>query len=403
MTPTLDNRTARHLFLQRHGLTVPPTGAGDVAAMVGALGFVQVDSINTVARAHDHILWARRRSYRPRDLAQPLGRDRTLFEDWTHDAAILPTAVFPHWRHRHARLRETLPAKFEAWGKGGFAAECDTMLRRIGDEGPLSAAQVGDGARQNAGGWWNWQPVKAAMEFLWRTGELAICHRRSFQKVYDLTERVVPPEHLNARTTWRESRDWAQAAALGHLGFGTASDLAAFWDLVPKAEGAGWEAEALGQGWVVPGAVVLADGTERRVLLPPDWERSVAGLTEPAGGVRILSPFDPALRDRKRIERLFGFEYRIEVFVPEAKRRYGYYVFPVLEGLDPIGRIDLRADRKAGVLHVQGFWPERGVRMGTGRIARLGAEIGRIARLAGVRDIALTPGPRTPPLPAFAF
>ena len=121
-------------------------------------------------------------------------------------------------------------------------------------------------------------------------------------------------------------------------------------------------------------------------------EAEAAAAPEPGGRLRVLSPFDPALRDRKRAERLFGFHYRIEVFVPEAKRRYGYYVFPLLEGDRLVGRIDMKADRKAGVLNVTALWPEPGVRFGAGRSARLEAELARVARLAGVARVDFADG-----------
>ena len=120
-------------------------------------------------------------------------------------------------------------------------------------------------------------------------------------------------------------------------------------------------------------------------------ETLAAPVPEPPGRIRILSPFDPALRDRARAERLFGFHYRIEVFVPEAQRRYGYYVFPVLEGARIIGRLDARARRDAGALHVRAFWPERGIAMGTGRAARLEAELDRLARFAGLDRVTREP------------
>ncbi|MEM6896736.1 MAG: crosslink repair DNA glycosylase YcaQ family protein, partial [Pseudomonadota bacterium] len=240
---------------------------------------------------------------------------------------------------------------------------------------------------------WDWKPTKTALEYLWRTGDLGICHRKGFTKVYDLTERLIPPEHLNARTDENETLHWSAMAAMDRLGFATPSELAAFWDIFPKARLAQW-ADPVPEG-LTPVNVESADGTQRAALIHADWEARLAALPAPSARLRILSPFDPALRDRKRVARLFGFDFRIEVFVPEEKRRYGYYVFPILEGTRLTGRIDLKADRAADTLRVQGYWPEPRVTLGAGRSARLMDELTRIAKLAEVRHITIDTRPQT--------
>ena len=391
--PRLSNASARQLFLAAHGLLARPTGPGtraDVAALVTELGFVQVDSINIVAQAHDHILWSRRPSLRPGAAHACAAKTRTLFEGWTHDAALIPAAFYKHWRHKHDADRSRLSERWQKWGREGFHDEFDRVLARISEGGAMTAAEVGDGTRQNGGGWWDWQPTKTALEYLWRTGELAICHRRGFTKVYDLSERVLPPEALNARTDRDESLDWAARAALDRLGFATRSELSAFWDIFGKADLKHWDATG-----TVEIDVEGADGSLRPALAPADWEARLEALPDPIPRLRILSPFDPALRDRKRLKRLFGFDFTIEVFVPAAKRQYGYYVFPILEGTRLTGRIDLKADRAADTLRVQGYWPEAGVKLGTGRASRLATELTRIARLAGVGRITIVDAPAT--------
>jgi uncharacterized protein YcaQ len=139
-------------------------------------------------------------------------------------------------------------------------------------------------------------------------------------------------------------------------------------------------------------AVEGADGSRRHSLARPDVLARAADAPAPPGRLRVLSPFDPALRDRARAERLFGFHYRIEVFVPEAQRRYGYYVFPLLEGAGLVGRIDMKARRDAGVLQVRALWPEAGVRFGAGRLARLEVELDRMARFAGCDRVGFDDG-----------
>ena len=390
--PTLRNRAARHLFLDRHALAEAPSGPASgaaLSALIERLGFVQLDSINTVERAHHMILWSRRPAYKPAALKRLLERDRALFEHWTHDAAVIPAAFLPHWRLRFARDAERMRTRWREWRGGDFEAKIDDVLAHIRDNGPCGSGDVGTDETRGKGGWWDWHPSKTALEYLWRSGQLAVTRREGFAKVYDLAERVYPDcgDPDPAQTI-----DWACNAALDRLGFATSGEIAKFWDKVTPAEAKDWCATALARGEIIEIDVENADGTTRRHFARPDVMQTAADAPEPPARLRILSPFDPALRDRARAERLFGFHYRIEVFVPEAQRRFGYYVFPVLEGDSLIGRIDARARRAEGVLQVAGFWPEPGVRMGKARMARLEGALERMARFSGCERVGLDPG-----------
>ncbi|WP_092163920.1 winged helix-turn-helix domain-containing protein [Allgaiera indica] len=391
----LPNPVARRLFLQRHGLAESPSGparGADLLALIERLGFVQVDSINTVARAHDLILFSRRPAYRPAALKQLLERDRTLFEHWTHDASVIPARFYPHWQIRFNRDRARLAERWRRWQGPGFEGKFEEILDHVARHGPVSSAEVGAGEARGSGGWWDWHPSKTALEYLWRVGRLSVTRREGFRKFYDLTERVLHPRHCTLVPPQAATIDWACDAALDRLGFATAGEIAAFFATVTPAEARDWCAAALAQGDLVEVLVEGADGSPRRAFSRPDVLQAASAAPVPPGRVRILSPFDPALRDRARAERLFGFSYRIEVFVPEAKRRYGYYVFPVLEGDRLIGRIDMKAWRDAGVLRVRAFWPEAGVDMGKGRCARLEAELNRMARFAGCERVDFASG-----------
>jgi uncharacterized protein YcaQ len=392
--PALSNPAARRLFLHRHALGDAPTGPGkgaDLSGLIERIGFVQIDSIRTVARAHDLILFSRRQSYRPEALKHLLERDRALFEHWTHDASIVPVHLFPHWQHRFNRDAERLRLGWQRWFRDGYEDQFDTILTRIRDDGPVTCSDVGQGEARGKGGWWDWHPSKTALEWLWRTGVLSITRRENFQKVYDLTERVIPAPHCDAQTDAAAHIDWACTSALDRLGFATAGELAAFWAAIPPAAARDWCVGAAREGRIAEIYIEAADGSLRRTFARPDVLAEAASLPPAPARVRILSPFDPALRDRARAERLFGFSYRIEVFVPEAKRRYGYYVFPVLEGDQIIGRIDAKAFRDDNVLRVRAFWPEPGVRMGQGRVARLEAGLDRLAHFADCDRVEFAP------------
>ncbi|MFQ6548121.1 winged helix-turn-helix domain-containing protein [Aestuariibius sp. 2305UL40-4] len=391
--PHLDNRRARRLFLDRHLLLRPGSGPGrgkDLDDMLHSLGFVQVDSVNTLARAHDLILWSRRGQYRPRALEHLVARDRTAFEHWTHDAAVISMPFYSMWRLKFARDEARMRARWPEGRRAGWEAEIETVLRHIHDHGPASSLDVGGDEKKGSSGWWDWHPSKTALEFLWRSGQLAICHRQGFRKIYDLTERVIPPEMLNRRSDDGEIVDWAMWEALQRLGFGTSGELAAFFEIVTRDEAKAWCAEALSEGRLIEADIGMADGTRRRSFTTDALLDTAASLPEPSNRLRLLSPFDPALRDRARAERLFGFHYRIEIFVPEARRRYGYYVFPVLQGDRVIGRID--AKRTGSTLAVRAFWPEAGVRMGKARTSGLMAELNRLKPLAGVKDVEFSDG-----------
>jgi uncharacterized protein len=381
--PLIPNRRARHLFLDRHALSEAPVGPASGQALhdlIDRIGFVQVDSINTVARAHEMILFTRQQSFRPAALKRLLERDRSLWEHWTHDASILPARLHGVWQHRFARDAEKLQANWKRWFRDGYEAQFDGILNRIARDGPVGTADVGEGEVRGKGGWWDWHPSKTALEWLWRTGQIAITRRDGFRKIYDLTERVIPEAH-RVPVAADAVVDWACGSALERLGFATSGEIAAYWNAVSPEDAKAWTRCALTTGALIEVEVEGAAGQRRRAFAQPDLLAEQP--PEPTARLRILSPFDPALRDRDRAEFLFGFRYRIEVFVPEPKRTYGYYVFPVLEGDRLVGRIDAKAWRDAGTLRVKAFWPEAGVKLGAGRRAKLEGELDRLARFAG--------------------
>ena len=225
---------------------------------------------------------------------------------------------------------------------------------------------------------------------LWRTGQLAISGRNGFQKIYDLTHRVIPEHHRPETPPHTEIINWACASALDHLGFSTPKELAAYWNAISIEDAKSWAKAALKSGEIIEVSIEGVTGTKPS-LARPDVLQMAGNTPEPANRLRILSPFDPALRDRVRTEFLFGFHYRIEVFVPEPKRIFGYYVFPILEGTQLIGRIDVKAFRDASTLRVKAFWPEAGITLTQSRRARLGAELNRLASFAGCDRVEFLP------------
>jgi uncharacterized protein YcaQ len=378
----VSNEQARRLFLYLHGLCDSPRTRLTPAALyelIERLGFVQVDSIRTVERAHHLTLFTRNERYRPDLLHTLVENDRHLFENWTHDAAIIPTRWYAYWHHRFASERERF-LRTPAWQRrlGSDASDVLERVRRhVRSNGPVMARDLTETREPGVGVWWGWGPSKTALEYLWRTGELAICHRRNFQKVYNLTEHVIPAEYRIYEPSRPEYVDWACRTALQRLGIATPGELAAFWAAITPAEAKAWCEQQSGKTVRVV-AVEAADGSKpRQAYARHDITTLLHGLPAPPARVRFLSPFDPVIRDRNRTRRLFNFDYRFEAFVPAPQRQYGYYVLPMLEGDRFIGRIDLKCVRQQRTLEVKGLWLEPGVRRTKRRERLIRAELER--------------------------
>lgn len=359
---------ARMLLLDGQGLLAEPArraGPAAVQNIVQQLGFVQVDSIQKIERAHHLILGARIDGYRAEHLHHAAFRKRALFEHWTHDAAFIPTQWFHHWKPRFKATEQRL--RNSRWFTHRLGSDAEATLARVYErvrkEGPLRSSDFERSVDKPATGWWDWTPEKAALEFLWHTGRLAIHGRDRFQKVYDLTERVFPDAHTRDALAEDEHIEWACRFALQRLGVATPGELAAYFDAISIAQAAKWCRAQSERGSIAAVMVESADSTQpRKAFALLEWRKRVRGIHAAPDRIRLLAPFDPVIRDRNRALRLFNFDYRFEAFVPAAKRRYGYYVLPILEGNQLIGRLDPRHDRERATLIVDKLWWERGVR-----------------------------------------
>lgn len=398
MTDRLSNADARRLFLSLHGLAASPAGSlrrADLPEMVERLGFVQIDSIRTVERAHHHILASRSTAYRPGWLDHHVERERTLFENWTHDASIIPVRFFPYWKPRFRRAGAAIMKR--PWWRERVGDDpegmCQKVLDHVAENGPVMARELkpdnpkapADMDATNAA-WWGWHPSKAALIYLWRTGRLSVTAREGFQKVYDLTERVIPEAHRTAEPSEAEYLDWSCTSALERVGFANHGEIANYWEAVRPGEAKDW-CEGGGRNAIRSIEVEGADGTPSPAYAHPDIFQWLAAAPDAPARIRFLSPFDPIIRDRKRAERLFGFDFRIEIYVPEAKRTYGYYVYPMLERDRLIGRIEMKTNRDADALEVRGLWLEPKIRLSKPRRARIEAELDRWRRYVGLETV----------------
>jgi uncharacterized protein YcaQ len=378
----ITNTQARRLLLYLQGLSETPNKRltrENLYELIARMGFVQVDSIRAVERAHHLTLMSRHINYQPDMLRTLLEDEGLLFENWTHDAAIIPTQWYPYWQPRFAQTRQRIAQNKHWMGRlGGDAQQVVERVRqRVRDHGPVMARSLSETRAPGVGVWWGWGPSKTALEYLWRTGELAICRRVNFHKVYDLSERVIPEVYHLQSPSKTDYIDWACQTALDRLGCATPSELAAFWGSLHLADARAWCKRQVGKT-IREVLVESADGSApRQAYARHDIDVRLRELPTPTSRIRFLSPFDPVIRDRKRALRLFNFDYRFEAFVPAPQRQYGYYVLPILERDRFIGRIDLKSDRQTKTLMVNGIWFEPGVRQSKTRNEQIAKELER--------------------------
>lgn len=377
---------ARRIALAAQGFADPlPTGAVDARHLRRVLGrtqLLQIDSVNVFTRAHLMPAFSRLGPW-PTTLLDDLafGR-RELFEYWGHEASYLPMALHPLLRWRMARAE----ALDEGWGgplrmfrdRPDFVAD---LLRRVEDSGPVGAGALRDAPRGGSA-WWGWDDVKRGLEYLFWSGRVTTARRTNgFERLYDVTERVIPSAVLALPTPTREDaqRELVRFAARAH-GVATRKDLRDYFRLRP-AEGEAAVASLVEEGALLP---VTVEG----------W-RDVAYLSAGAAVPRkvrrsaLLSPFDPLVWERGRTQRLWDVDYRIEIYVPAPKRVYGYYCLLFLHDEAIRARVDLKADRKASVLRVLAAWREPGARDGDGTAAALADELVRAAAWLGLSDVVV--------------
>ncbi len=343
---------ARRLALGAQGFADPrPTGRVDrrhLRRVLDRIGLIQIDSVNVLVRSQELPLFARLGRH-PRTMIDDATRAGELFEYWVHEASHVPTSQYPLYRwamEGHPRWK----------GFRRFAAEraefVAAVLDRVRHDGPLVASDL-EARVGPKSAWWDWDDGKLALEHLFRTGAVAATRRESdFARVYDLPERVLPAEVLDAPVPDElDAKKELLVLAAKYHGVGTAADLADYHRLSHTRK---LLAELVEDGRLLE---VDVEGWTRRGYLHPD-----AVIPRRIDARALLSPFDPVVWNRDRAERVFGFRYRIEIYVPKPKRQYGYYVLPFLLGDDLVGRVDLKADRANRTLLVQSAWGEPGIR-----------------------------------------
>jgi hypothetical protein len=352
------------LLLAGCALAAPPARSTDarVLSVIRALGYVQIDSITFVERAHHLILHSRLDGYEPIQLSMQAERHRSVFEHWTHDASLIRADWLPWWSNRFKASR----ARYlnDSWMRKRLGRSWSKRVKETMDllrkSGPMSIRDVHDrmsSRRESRGGWWEWTPHKAALEYLWRTGEVAVHSRRGFEKVYDVSSRIYGRVPGSRRAELHV--EWACSEALKRLGAGTPRELAGYLNAVSPTDARAW-CERMASAGEIERVLLERMGRPPRPGFARKGWRAAARKVRPDGTPRLLAPFDPLIRDRTRALELFGFSYRFEAFVPSRQRTHGYYTMPVLVGDRLIGRLDLCSKRAARRLVVTRAWLEPG-------------------------------------------
>ena len=382
-SPRLDSlsiKDARALALAAQGFDSPRTKTksttADAVALIKKLGVVQIDSVNVLVRSQELPLFSRLGDHDRKAIPKATSQGK-IFEYWGHEAAHLPVELHPMFRFK---MRAARSGKMKHWGLTSFYAENKAFVKRILKHvevnGSTSARELSTRTTKKSS-WWDWDEAKTALEYLFLTGELMSCGRGSdFARVYDIPERVLPKKILQMPTpSETEARKELLVRAIHAQGVATMRDLADYYRQKPAV------VKPLVSELVEQGVLreVSVDGWQDKAYVHRN-----AQLPKRLFATALLSPFDSLVWCRPRNERLFNFHYRIEIYTPQAKRKFGYYVLPFMMNGEMVGRVDLKADRANSKLLVQSVHTERGVKRATINRA-LSTELQHMSSWLGLR------------------
>ena len=388
MTDSLSLAEARRLALAAQGFGRTPRGViahKHLQAQIERLGVLQIDSVNALVRSHYLPAFSRLGHYQAEhldELAWGHARGRRLFEYWGHEASLLPLELYPllRWRMRRAADGQGIYP-----GLARFGVErrdvIESVLQALRERGALGAGSLSS-RTEKAGPWWDWSAEKTALEWLFAAGLVTVAGRRGFERLYDLSERIIPADVLNHPYL---DEDEAQRRLLlrsaDALGVATEKDLRDYYRLDASDS--------------KRGIAELVEAGELRAVAVQGWRQPAYCRGEPRIPRRVrhnalLSPFDSLIWERERTERLFGFRYRLEIYTPQAKRVYGYYVLPFLHHERLVARVDLRSERAAARLAVHAVHVEESVLSEEARLA-LGDSLRTLAHWLGLDEVWLAP------------
>ncbi len=382
---TISRDTARAMAIAATGLSqrpAQPTKA-HVWATLERLAIIQIDTIHVVARSPYLVLWSRLGDYEPAwfdELHYPDGR---IFEYWAHAASFLPIHLWPLLRPAMLRYHEWGWGRAVEWMRENAAA-LEHVLTEIRAQGPLRSADFKD-ENHSSSGWWNWKPAKQALDMLWSSGQLMIKRRINFQRVYELTERMLPDWDDAQAPDYAEAQAQLSMIALKAMGLATARQLADYFRQ-PRTG----MAERL-ERWVTDGAAlrINVEGWDDPAYVHPDHAEWLHAGPPTPQLTTLLSPFDNLIWDRERTAALWDFDYKIECYTPAAKRRYGYFSLPILWRDQLVGRIDAKAERKSGIMRIFAAHLEPDVALSADLIDDLKPMLRDFARWHGTPELVI--------------
>jgi uncharacterized protein YcaQ len=370
---------AKYLALQSQRLFDVSNGTTkkDLLKIIGAIGYIQIDTISIVERAHHHVLWTRMPAYQRDMLDELLEKDKKIFEYWSHAAAFLPMRDFRYTFYRRDKYR----VHYKTWSEQNKKI-VKHVLDRIKAEGPLQSRDFEDEGKHKTG-WWDWKPAKYALQHLFHEGTLMIASRKGFQKVYDLTENILPK---NVDTSIPTEEEYT-----GHLILNAIN-----------ANGLAGEKEMIYQRYHSP--LILKSTINKLAEEKKILELKIKGIEKEIyyttkqnlkhlkedknpSQIHILSPFDNLIIQRKRLKNIFRFDYVIECYVPAVKRKFGYFCMPVLAGSEFIGKVDAKADRAKKVFEVINYFPEKGKKLNTVLKNALKIKVKELAIFTGCEEV----------------
>ena len=388
MTETLSSAQARRIALAAQGFSrarPASVSARHIHRVMDRLGVLQIDSVNVFARSHYMPLFSRLGAYDPALFDRVFHSRTTHYVEYmAHEATFIPIEDWPLWRFRmdHFRAR---------WAAADSWMSLNTRtLRWVQDElrarGPLRPADLREDAPRERGTWWDWDDVKLALEHLWRTGDVAISGRKGFERSYALAEQVIPDAILSRHVPRDDAIRELTRRAARSSGVATQSDLADYHRIRDRAAVSQSIADLVDTGELLP---VSVRGWDRGGRPLPSWRHRDAVLPRRIDASALLTPFDPVVWFRDRALRAFELDYRIEIYVPADKRRYGYYSLPVLVGDRIVARVDLKADRATSTLQVQSAWWEPQSRPDADA-ERIAAELALAAEWQGLAHVSVS-------------
>ncbi len=355
------------------------TSKSGIYRIIEKLGYIQIDTISVVERSHHHIIWSRMPSYQKSDLDELLEKDKLIFEYWSHAASYLPMKDF-----RFSLLRKkNYSDKYKDW-KISNRKIIEHVYDRIKSEGPLQSKDFDD-KKSGTYGWWNWKPSKDALEFLFHTGELMIARRSGFQKVYDLTERVLPDNINVSIPSVKEFYRHLAERSLKSFGIFREKEVMYLksYDKIKFKNVLNQMAEEK----II--AEIKVRGFKEDIFYTSESNIEALENIKSNKLIHILSPFDNLIIQRKRIKDLFDFDYQLECYLPEKKRKFGYFCLPVLYGNRFIARIDAKASRSENEFLVKKMFQDKDFKNNSylKKLFKKTAELANFTNCAGVKGI----------------